>query len=83
MKPSRRQPTIGQEDAQLGGCAQQQALGVGDQGAEVGHGAHAHEDEAGIDAQLDAQIQHVDQTDADSDITEDTPQLRRTARGPR
>ena len=50
--------------------AQQQALGVGDQGTKVGHGAHAHENKAGIDAQLDTQVQHIDQTDADSDITE-------------
>ena len=44
----------GDEDAQLGGCAQQQGLGVGDEGTEVRHSAHAHEDQAGIDAQLDA-----------------------------
>ena len=49
----------------MGGSAQQQALGVGDQGAEVGHGAHAHEDQAGIDAQLDAQIQHIHQAHGD------------------
>ena len=61
---------IGQEDAQLGRSAQQQALGVGDQGTKVGHGAHAHENKAGIDAQLDTQVQHIDQTNADSDITE-------------
>ena len=31
----------------------------------VGHGAHAHEDQAGVDAQLDAQIQHVDEAHGD------------------
>ena len=59
---------IGQENAQLSGSAQQQALGVGDQGAEVGHGAHAHEDQAGIDAQLDTQIQHIHQAHGNGDI---------------
>ena len=54
----------------MGGSTQQQTLGVGDQRAEVGHRAHAHEDKAGIDAQLDAQVQHVDEADADGDITE-------------
>ena len=44
----------GDEDAQLGGRAQQQGLGVGDEGTEVRHSAHAHEDQAGIDTQLDA-----------------------------
>ncbi len=51
----------GGKDADLGGCAQQQALGVGDQGSEVGHGAYAHKDEAGVNAQLDAQIQDIDE----------------------
>ena len=53
---------IGHKDAQLRGSAQQQALGVGDQGAEIGHGAHTHEDETGVNAQLDAQIQHINKT---------------------
>ena len=44
----------GDEDAQLCGRAQQQGLGVGDEGTEVRHSAHAHEDQAGIDTQLDA-----------------------------
>ena len=56
---------VGHEDAQLGGRAQQQGLGVGDQGTEVGARAHAHEDEAGVDAQLDAQIQYVKQAHGD------------------
>ena len=48
------------------GCrAQQQALGVGNQGAEVGHSAHAKENQAGINAQLDAEIQVVDQAGRD------------------
>ena len=55
----------GHEDAQLGGSAQQQGLGVGDKGGEVGAGAHAHEDKAGVDAQLYAQVQHVDEAHGD------------------
>ena len=58
------------EDAQLRGSTQQQALGVGDQGAEVGHSAHAHEDETGIDAQLDAQIQHINETHGNGDVAQ-------------
>ena len=50
----------GAEDAQLGRAAQQNALGVGQQGAEVGHGAHAQEDEGRVDAQLHAQTKVVD-----------------------
>ena len=50
-----------QKNAQLRGCAQQQALGIGDQGPEIGHGTHAHKDQTGVDPQLDAQIQHVQQ----------------------
>ena len=49
----------GDKDAQLRGSAQQQALGVGNQGTEVGHAAHAQEDQAGVNAQLHAQIQVV------------------------
>ena len=54
----------GDEDAQLGGRAQQQGLGVGDEGAEVRHSAHAHEDQAGVDAELNAEVQNVEQTEA-------------------
>ena len=61
---------IGQEDAQLSRSAQQQALGIGDQGSEVGHGAHAHEDQARIDAKLYAQVQNVDQARAHGDVGE-------------
>ena len=60
----------GDEDAQLRGCAQQQALGIGDQGAEVSHGTYAHEDEAGIDAQLDAQVQDINEAHGDSNAAE-------------
>ena len=51
----------GQEDAQLGRSAQQQALRVGDQRGKVGHRAHAHEDQGRVDAQLDALVQVVQQ----------------------
>ena len=37
----------GNEDAELGGSPEQQRFGVGDQGAEIGHGADAEEDQGG------------------------------------
>ena len=49
----------GEEDAQLCGSAQQQAGGAGDQRGEVGHGADAEEDQRGVNAQLDTQINVV------------------------
>ena len=49
----------GEEDAQLCGSAQQQAGGAGDQRGEVGHGADAQEDQRGVNAQLDAQVDVV------------------------
>jgi hypothetical protein len=52
VKPRQIAPTEGTEDAELRGRAEQQALGVGDQRAEVGHGADAHEDQRGIHAAL-------------------------------
>ena len=57
---------IGHKDTDLRRSTQQQALGVGDQRAKVGHGAHAHEDEAGIDAQLNAQIEDINKTGGES-----------------
>ena len=60
----------GDEDAQLGGRAQQQGLGVGDEGTEVRHSAHAHEDQAGIDAQLHTQVENVHQSRGDGDVRE-------------
>ncbi len=50
---------VGHENAQLGGCAQKQGLGVGDKGGKVCARAHAYEDKAGINAQLYAQVQVV------------------------
>ena len=52
----------GNEHAQLCSSAQQQALGVRQQGAKVGHGAHAHEDQAGVQGGLDADIEDIQQT---------------------
>ena len=52
----------GNEHAQLCGSAQQQALGIAKQGAKVGHGAHAHEDQAGVQGGLDADIEDIQQT---------------------
>ena len=49
------------KDAQLRRRAQQQRLGVGEQGAEIGARAYAQEDQTGINAQLDAQIQIIQQ----------------------
>ena len=43
------------------GGPQQETLGVGDQRTEVGHGADADEDQTGIDAELDTQIEVVEQ----------------------
>ena len=51
VKPMKRQPT---KVMKMPSWAQQQGLGVGDEGTEVRHSAHAHEDQAGIDTQLDA-----------------------------
>ena len=51
----------GGKDAQLCGSAQQQALGVGNQRAEVGHCTHAQENKAGINAQLDTDVEDVQQ----------------------
>lgn len=45
-------------------------LGLAMRGAEVRHSAHAHEDQAGIDAQLDAQVENVHQTRSDGDVRE-------------
>ena len=50
------------EDTDLGGSAQQEALRVGDQRAEIGHGAHADEDQTGIDTELDTQVEVVEQS---------------------
>ena len=49
------------EHAQLSGSAQQQALGVGQQGAKVSHGAYAHENQAGVQACLDADVEDIQQ----------------------
>ena len=47
--------------AQLGGSAQQQALGVRQQRAEIGHGANAHEDQARVQAGFHADVEDVQQ----------------------
>ena len=60
----------GDEDAQLCGRAQQQGLGVGNEGTEVRHSTHAHEDQAGIDAQLHTQVENVHQSRGDGDVRE-------------
>ena len=57
-KPGRN---VCDEDTQLGSGAQEQGLRVGDKGGEIGARAHADEDKAGIDAQLHAQVQVVEQ----------------------
>ena len=50
---------VSTKDTKLSGSAQQQALGVGDQGGKVGHGADAQEDQRGVNAQLDAHVKHI------------------------
>ena len=47
---------------------QQQALGVGDQGCKVGHGADAEEDQRRVDAQLNAHVEHIGQTAVVQDL---------------
>ena len=49
----------GEEDAELGGGAEEEGLGVGDEGAEVGQGADAEEDEGGEDFPEDAELDEV------------------------
>ena len=49
----------GDVDTKLSGSAQKHALGVCHHGAKVGHGAHAHKDQGGVDAKFDAQIKDV------------------------
>ena len=63
-----------EENTKLRRGSQQEALGVGDQRAEVGHGAHAHEDKAGIDAELHAQIEVIEESRlGDENIPVDVP----------
>ena len=56
------------EDAELGGGAEQQGLGVGKQGTKVGHRADAHEDQRGVEAGLDADVEDVKQTALMDDV---------------
>ena len=51
----------GDEHAQLSRSAEQQALRICDQGAEVGHGADAHEDEGRVQTGLDADVEDIQQ----------------------
>ena len=59
---------VGGVDAQLGGSAEQQALGVGNQRTEVCHGAYAQEDETGINTHLHTDIQDIKQTTLSHDM---------------
>ena len=59
---------VSTKDTELSGSAQQQALGVGDQGCEVGHGADAEEDQRRVDAQLDAHVEHIGQAAVVQDL---------------
>ena len=52
----------GDEHAQLRCSAEQQALRVRDQGAEVSHGADAHEDQGRVQTSLDADVEDIQQT---------------------
>ena len=62
------------EDADLRRSAQQETLGIGDQRTEIGHGAYAQKDQAGVDAQLDAQVKVVQQARLrDEDVPMDMP----------
>jgi hypothetical protein len=51
----------GEEHTELGSCAEDQGGGTGDQGTEVGHGADAHEDQRGVETQLDADVEDVEE----------------------
>ena len=52
----------GDEHTQLRSRTEQQALRICDQGAEVGHGADAHEDQGRIQTGLDADVENIQQT---------------------
>ena len=56
------------KDTQLCGSAQQQALGVRNQRAKVGHGTHAQENKAGIYAQLDTDVEDVQKSAVGQDM---------------
>ena len=58
----------GHEHAQLGSSAQQQALGVRQQRTEVGHGANAHENQAGVQAGLHADVEDIQQAALPHDL---------------
>ena len=58
----------GEEHAELCSSAQQQALRVGNQRTEIGHRADAHEDQAGIDTGLHADVKDIDQAAFGKDI---------------
>ena len=58
----------GEEHAELSGSTQQQALRVGDQRTEVGHGADTNEDHAGVNTSLNADIQDIDQAAVGHDM---------------
>ena len=47
----------GDEDAKLGRRTEQEALGVGDQRAEIGHAADAQEDQRRVNAEFHALVQ--------------------------
>ena len=49
------------EDAELCRGTEQQALRVGNQRAEVGHGTYAHEDQGRVQAGLDADVEDIQQ----------------------
>ena len=67
---------VSSENAKLCGSAQQQALRVGDQRAEIRHRTDAKEDQRRINAQLDAKIQHISQPAMVQDLAEHRIQRR-------
>ena len=58
----------GGEDTQLRSSTQQQALRVGDQRTEVGHGTNAQEDQRRINTQLNAHVEHIAQAAVVQDV---------------
>ena len=62
--------TKGDKHAKLCACADEQALGVGDQGGEIGHSADTDKDQAGIYTQLYTEIQKVEESAVVEDQTE-------------
>src|SRR5660397_250710 len=61
IEPQAEGAQQGGKDAELGSSSQQNRLGIGEKGAKIRHGTHAHEDKWGEDTEFDPQVQPVHQ----------------------